>query len=166
MRKYLFAIVFTIVVTFSASAFAADEFNVLLDKVKTSYEAGKYQETTESLSKLMGIVHAKIGDPDPTELHDAGNGFYYSNVSIVRSSNPDYCECYGEITNKSSKDLKDGFFTLSVYDQDDKLIYVEDFVVKNAKMNQKTSFNFVLNDNGRIKEVYKYNIKFSWAWGW
>ena len=158
--------VFILLATLFSVYSYADDFNGLLDKAKSTYEEGDYQETEKHLLEMLAILHTKIGESDPTELQDAGNGFYYSNVSIIRTSNPDYCNCYGEITNKSSKDLKDGFFTLSVYDQDGKLIHVKDFVVKNAKMNEKTSFNFVLNDHGRIKENYKYTIKFSWAWGW
>lgn len=83
MRKYIYSLmVFILLATLFSVYSYADDFNVLLDKAKSTYEEGDYQETEKHLLEMLAILHTKIGDPDPTELQDAGDGFYYSNVNF------------------------------------------------------------------------------------
>ncbi len=140
----------------------ADDFNVLLEKIRSSYEAGIYQETKEYLSKIMEIIQAKIGEPDHTKLHDAGNGFYYSNLSLERDPYVgDFMYFIGEITNKTGKFYSTAQFTMSVYDTSGKLLAVEDFYVKNVQNDDTVSFDGSFLDKGKIRGQFEIKIKFS-----
>lgn len=162
MRKNLLVVFLAIVMSmfFNVTSFAADDFSTLSNKAQTAYEKGSYQEAIDHLSKMIEILQSKIGEPVPTELLDAGNGFYYSNVNFEESFSG-LTRCYGEITNKSGNSYTLAFFKVSVYDLNGKLLAVGDIMISNLPNNDTVSFDAIIKDDGKIKGQYKYKIKFA-----
>lgn len=92
---------------------------------------------------------------DTTNRKPAGKGFFYENVSFKSGM---INEAFGEMTNESRKDYQLVNFTLSLYDNDGKLLEVCYINMSNIFSGDTKSFTAYFDT--LISEISSYKIQF------
>ena len=128
-------------------------------EVKVIEEKGDWFKVTvtawipkASLTTDPSTIQAAHRDAKP-----AGNGFFYSNVSI--STGMLGTQCLGEMTNNSDRDYTFVNFIVSVYDENEKLIETADIIISNFTKGDKKSFEALLIDS-QASQIASYKIQF------
>ena len=104
---------------------------------------------TDDLSKI-------VEETKPKMMH-AGSDFYYKNVNFKST---DYgVDVIGEIINQSNKYLQFSSFTLSVYDENDKLLDTAPIIIMSFSPGMTKSFQTSLLQTSN-NQIALYKIQF------